>query len=481
MKVMVGFFTTESNEHIPVLNEISSYDLAFGEECVEKCVVGSVFRKNGIEVIPSVYADGGASGVIRRDTFDYIESCFLETVRTHLKELDGIYLHLHGASEVEGLGSGDHHIVKKIREITGPYLPIAVVCDPHGNLCQEYVESLQIIRSYRQAPHTDAEETMLKTAQMLVDLLNDRQNIHSVYRKLPLILGGEQSVSTDEPVKTINAYMDEMEKDPRIRSVSWHVGYIRHDTDVAGCGIVVVPQTEADQQYAEQKADELAKFVWDRRHEFHYTGTTAQPDEAMKMVLDQPHGPCVLTDSGDNATSGAKSWNTFVLRQVLALKDLKKTFLFAAINDPAACRLLLGHESGDTVSLNLGVGQDELSAPVAMTVEIRQKGDLVATNTNGQGRTVVGKQVLVHVCGTTVDIVVADAHNAFISNKMFEYAGITWQDYDVTVVKQGYIFPDLKKDASFYVMSLTDGPTLQDTAHIGFKRVMRPMYPIDEI
>ena len=56
---------------------------------------------------------------------------------------------------------------------------------------------------------------------------------------------------------TETKYMDEMEKDPRILSCSWHVGYIRHDCPEAGCGIVVVPQTENDIEYCEKIADEL--------------------------------------------------------------------------------------------------------------------------------------------------------------------------------------------------------------------------------
>ena len=124
MKVMVGLFTTESNANVPGKNEIGSYDLGFGDDCVRKLRVGEVFQAAGIDVIPSVYASAGASGVITRETFDYIESLFVRTVKEHLHEIDGIYLHLHGASTVEGLGSGDHHILKKIRELTGPYLPI---------------------------------------------------------------------------------------------------------------------------------------------------------------------------------------------------------------------------------------------------------------------------------------------------------------------------------------------------------------------
>ena len=162
-------------------------------------------------------------------------------MRDNLRDLDGIYLHLHGASYVEEIGSGEHHLVAAIRQIVGPYLPLAVSCDPHGNLTKEYVENTTFIRSYREAPHTDIAQTVQRTCRALIELIRHRQNITPVYRKLPLILGGEQSVSADEPVRSFNQYMDEMEKDPRILSASWHVGYLRHDCPEAGCGVVVIP------------------------------------------------------------------------------------------------------------------------------------------------------------------------------------------------------------------------------------------------
>ena len=281
MKVLIGHFTTEANAHIPMKNNLSNYELAFGDEVIERMKVRDVFEQAGIEIIPAVYAGGGPSGVIEKETFLTIENLFLDAVKKHLHEIDGLYLWLHGASYVEELGSGDFHIIQKIRELTGPYLPIAVSCDPHGNLTEAYVHSLQILRSFRESPHTDMVQTYRRVASMLCELLYDRQPIHPAYRKLPLILGGEQSVSADEPVRSINRYLDELEQDPRIRSASWHVGYLRHDCPEAGCGVVVVPQTEADQEYAETIADQLAEYVWQRRHEFHYTGLTAEPDAAL--------------------------------------------------------------------------------------------------------------------------------------------------------------------------------------------------------
>lgn len=479
MKVLVGQFVTESNAHIPLKNEISNYVMAFGDDCVRRTHVAEVFAEAGIDVIPSVFADAAASGVIKQDTFTYIESCFLRAVREHLDEIDGIYLMLHGASEVEGLGSGEHHILWEIRKIVGPYLPIAVCCDPHGNLCKEYVEDIQILRSYRESPHTDSVATMQKVAGMLCDLLKDRQNIHAAYHKLPLILGGEQSVSTDEPVKSLNRYMDELEQDPRIRSISWHVGYLRHDSPVAGCAIVAVPQTQADQAYAQQVADTVADYIWQRRKEFHYTGLTLKPEAALQKALEFDGKPVFITDSGDNVTSGATGWNTYILRQVLAVSDLQKRVLFANINDPVTYQQLAPLEIGTKIRIRLGVDQDEMSRGVDLDVTIRAKGKLQGFLFRREGN--YGDSVTVSVDDTPITVVVANTKQAMVEIHQFEGIGVSLEDYDLVVVKQGYIFPELKAMGKLCIMSLTDGATPQDTRLIPFKKILRPMYPLDEI
>ena len=479
MKVLVGLFTCESNANIPLKNEITQFVLGFGEDVAKNARVADVFANENIDIIPSIYASAGASGVIKKDCFEYIESCFVKACKEHKDEIDGVWLHLHGASYVEEYGSGDHHILKTIREILGPYIPIAVVCDPHGNLTKEYVENCTIIRSYRESPHTDADATKKLVAKMLCDHLKNRQNIHSIYRKLPLILGGEQSVSTDEPVLSINKYMDEMEKDPRVLSCSWHVGYIRHDCPEAGCGIVVVPATENDIEYCEQKADDLAKYVWDKRHEFHYTGFAIEPDKAMDMALEFNDKPVMITDSGDNVTSGATGWNTYVLRQALQAKT-DKTFLFANICDPIRFDIVNKLNIGDTTDIELGMNYDENSKPVKLNVTVKAKGYLRGYLMHVHDA-VYGYTVLVHVNGTNIDINIASTRQVMCEKHQFDACGIDWDNYDIIVVKQGYAFPEIKEKGKLVIMSLTNGSTLQNTALLPFKLIMRPMFPIDKI
>ena len=478
-KVLVAQFVTESNANIPYKTDLENYDLRFGEDAISQMNMGTVFADAGIEVVPSVYANGFSGGVVTRNAFDYIENRLLNDIRANLGTLDGMFLHLHGASEVEDIGSGDHHILKEVRKLVGPYMPIVVACDPHGNLCKEYVDGTTVIRSYRESPHTDLADTVKTCCRYLVDLLEHRRNIRPAYRKLPLILGGEQSVSADEPVRSINQYMDEMEKDPRILSASWHVGYIRHDTDVAGCGVVVVPNSEADQYYAEQKVDELAAYVWERRHEFHYTGLTQEPEEAIQSALNCPGKPVFLTDSGDNTTSGSVGANTWVLRQVMALPDTKgKNFLFGCITDPAVVAQLADVPEGTKTHIRLGMDLDELSRPVELDVTVKHNGRLEGfMGYEGD----YGACVLVSVEGYPIDIIIAEASHAVVELHQFEAAGAHCADYGVVIVKQGYIFPELKELGALCVMSLTDGATLQDTRRLPFKRIMRPMFPVDDI
>ena len=169
MKIIAAKFTLEANEHVPMFCDLENTALSFGQEALSHMQLGEVTERPDLELIPVLCADAGCSGVMRKGCFDYLEQRILGAIREHLADLDGIYLHLHGASFVEQIGSGEQHLLQQIRKLTGPYLPIAVACDPHGNLTQEYVENTTFIRSYREAPHIDIAETVQRTFQTLID------------------------------------------------------------------------------------------------------------------------------------------------------------------------------------------------------------------------------------------------------------------------------------------------------------------------
>ena len=242
----------------------------------------------------------------------------------------------------------------------------------------------------------------------------------------------------------------------------------------------MVPATESDSAYAETIADQLAEYVWQKRHEFHYTGLTAGLEEALNMAVNFEGKPVFISDSGDNVTSGVTGWNTLVLRRVLARKTRTKSFLFAAICDPGAFGKLNALAVGSAAEFTLGVNHDACSESVALRGTVKAKGKLMGYALHDVNA-VFGECVVVSLQDENIDVIVSSTRQVLCEQHQFENAGVNWDDYDVIVVKQGYIFPECKAKGRLCVMALTPGATPQNTAMIPFKRIQRPMFPIDQI
>ena len=121
---------------------------------------------------------------------------------------------------------------------------------------------------------------------------------------------------------------------------------------------------------------------------------------------------------------------------------------------------------------------DELSRPVELDVTVKHKGRLEGfMGYEGD----YGACVLVSVEGLPIDVIVTDTNHPFVERHQTLAAGVDWMDYDVVIVKTGYAFPEPTQQGALCVMSLTDGATLQDTRRLPFKRIMRPMFPVDDI
>ena len=99
----------------------------------------------------------------------------------------------------------------------------------------------------------------------------------------------------------------------------------------------------------------------------------------------------------------------------------------------------------------------------------------------------VGKCAVVHIDGTTIDVLVMPKAIQCSTMEQFNAAGIDFHSYDIVVVKKivvvkmGYLDTYLIPETAYHTMALTDGPTIQRSENIPFKRIRRPMWPIDDM
>ncbi len=482
MKVLTGLFTAESNVYSGKLSGIEDFQLKFGEGVKKEILVNNFFKENGIEIIPTIYADGAALGMVERSAFDFIENKILEELRKYCAEIDGIFLFLHGASYVQGLegDSGEHHIVREIRKITGPYLPICVVMDPHGNVSEELCRSCNMVTTYRNSPHTDRAESFHKAAGILVRYLKDRTagEIHPSYVRVPIILGGERCVSADEPLASINKMLDKEEKDERILSACYHIGYTRQDNYLCCAGVTVIPSREEYADYAGKAAKKIADYAFSKRHEFHFSGTAMEPDDAIQAAF-ETDGLVFITDSGDNQTAGAPGNNTWLLKRLMMEKNTRdKKILIASIFDPKAEEILKNIPEGERVNISVGIDENELSAPVGMKGTVVKQGQV---NSYRKTKENIGSVTAVKMDNCNITVMVSEKSISYNEIQQFEASGVNPSDYDIVAVKQGYIFPQLEAISQRSIMILTQGTTYQYTEHLPRKRCYRPIFPVDDI
>lgn len=482
MRILIGGFVVESNSYVEKLMMLENMAITRGEAVSDILYVRETARECDAELVPSLMAYGGAAGLMDKDGFDYILTQFKKAVKEHLHDIDGMFFFFHGASSVIDLegDSGDHALVREIRKITGPYMPLAMVTDPHGNLSQEQADNCNIIRTFRNSPHSDRREAHQIVFKALADLIKNRREIHPVYKKVPILLGGERCVSTDEPLYSINKLLNEIEADPRIMCCSYHVGYLRHDSPKCGAAVIVVPYNPEDEPYAEQKAQEIYDFVWARHRDFHFTGNADDPEKALDILMNTEGGPVFLADSGDNVTAGASGSSTYVLRQIINLRDFRdKNILIAGINDKDLYDdVLIHHKVGDHICFEIGADRNELSAKVALAGTILSYGDL---HHHYHNEAVVGACCTIRLDKVPVTLVVEDYPVSFAEKYQYDCANVDMSPYNFFVVKQGYLYPELRSQAKSYVMSLTDGETMQITERLIYKTVARPIWPLDNI
>lgn len=482
MKVLIGGFIAECNVYSNKIARIQDFNITEGEEIADNLAIREIAEENNIELVPSIWASAGGTGIVSEDSFDYILKQFKRYIRENEGKFDGMFFFFHGASYVENLEgfSGDHALVREIRKVVGPYMPIAVTCDPHGNISQEHADNCTILRTFRHSPHTDRNEALQITFKALIDVMKNRREIHEVYKRVPILLGGERCVSTDEPLVSINKLLNEIEDDPRILSCSYHIGYLRHDSDKCGAGIIVVPNGPEDEEYGKQKAQQIYDFVWERHKEFHFTGYADEPEIALEEMLKFNDSPCFLTDSGDNVTAGAPGENTFVLKQVLELKDFNsKNILLAMIVDKQLCVSYLKNKKvNEHVKFEVGGQNNWFKEKIQLSGTVISMGDL---HRHYHEAKVVGTGYAIKLDNIPVTVIIGDEPISFAERIQYEWCNVNLDAYDLIVVKQGYLYPELKAMAKHYVMSLTDGACMQRTEKLPYKYVSRPIYPLDNI
>jgi microcystin degradation protein MlrC len=311
----------------------------------------------------------------------------------------------------------------------------------------------------------------------------------------------------------------DLEARPGIVSASLMNGHCW--ADVPDIGVAAVVVTDDNAALAQAEANRLAGLFWERRAGFDF-GTEAYPvDEAVAAAMAAPESTVFLSDSGDNPGAGGTTDVTALLASLLA--HGAANVVFASIWDRAAVDACITAGVGQEVSVSLGGKLDTRhGTPLPVTGRVR----LISDGSYYRGG-VHAPHHLVHR-GTTVvltvdgiDIIVTAERQSYEEPAHFRSlvvgagdwvsgaggwdpgagatastvdaeapgggeetpgagAGVEPLAYKIVALKRGYLTSPLEAISPRSILAITPGVTNCDVTQLEYRRVNRPMYPLDQ-
>lgn len=489
MRIALIAFSQETNDFNPLpttMEDFRSYGIYHGQQVLDRQgKVGSIggfvsaVEESGldVEIVPIIRGMAVAGGRLDAESFDY----FRDEIRDGLHaagKLDGLMLQLHGACAADGFDDVEGEYAELCRSILGPDVPIALALDHHANITTKIMANVDGIVGHRTQPH-DLPDTGRIGAEMMLKLACGAVKPVMAWRKIPLVTHQEQFLTAKGPMKKWFDAARAAEDDPKVLQVSHYPMQPWLDVDEGGWSTVVV--TDNDPELAERLAAEMAEMVWSMRDDF-LVREAIGVDDAVRAADAEAEGVVVLSDTGDTVYGGAAGDSNVILESMLRL-GIEGPALIPMISKKAVADLVKAGEGAEvTVKLG-GCTATEFFDPLEVTGTVRKIADGTHARVEGymhQDEVNMGRVVIFETGPVTLMISelrgvagnVPGAYRAF---------GIEPKDYKIAVLKTASNFQAFAPITSRMIRADTRGPGQSDVYTLPWKRLPRPVHPLDEV
>jgi microcystin degradation protein MlrC len=422
--------------------------------------------------IPTLTGHALPGGTVTREAYESLATKMLKMLASG-GPYDGLFFDIHGAMSVEGLDDPEGDLIERIRGVVGKKTVISTSMDLHGNVSWRLAQQSDLITCYRMAPHEDELESKQRAVDNLLDRLESGKGkpAFKAWIPVPILLPGEKTSTRIEPGKSLYARVAPASRQPGVTDAAIWIGYAWAD-EPRNHGVVMV--TGDDRETVTRTAEELARSFWNVRSEFSFVAPTASLEDSLNKAIASDKRPFIISDMGDNPTAGGAGDVTWTLREILKRPQFSSengpSVIYASIPGPELVREAEKAGVGGHVSALAGAAVDaRFSPPIRLsgTVEAIQHGDLHAET-----------EVVVRV--GSVCVIVTRKRKPYHFEADFTRLGLNPRKTGILVVKMGYLVPELYEMRGDWIMALTPGGVDQDLDRLPYRRINRPMFPLDK-
>ncbi len=491
MRIAIGQLWQETNTFNPwptTRRDFEQFGVLRGPELVERLAdtnepggfIQSLRRwPERPELVGLVRLPAWPGGAATAETFAWLRQELVGALERQMP-VDGVLLALHGALVADEHPDVEGEILRAVRAVIGPRVPLVATLDLHTNLTEAMVRAASALVLYHTAPHIDVFETGQRGANVLRRILVEGARPVTAFQKLPLVVPAERA-NTQDPASVsydLRQRLQEMEAQPQILGAG--LATVQPWLDIPELGSAVVVVADGAAALARSSCRDLAAEVWQRRRD--YLPELVPVEAAVRAAHDEDEGLVVLSDSADATTSGAPGDSTWVLRELLRYEWHRPALvtLVAAEVVEAARQRGIGAEM--EVSLG-GVRDYRFSQPLPVTVRVVGlfearfvlSGHLARNLPIDMGPSAVLRHGNVH-------IIVTSRSGPHFAPELFRSAGLDPFAASVLVAKSPCGFRAAYQERARTIQVVkAPGCAPSDFWHYDYRHIPRPLWPWDEI
>lgn len=422
--------------------------------------------------VPARISRSLPGGAVTREAYESIVGKTMALLEQG-KPYDGLFLDIHGAMSVDGLDDPEGDFIQRIRKVIGSKTIISTSMDLHGNVSGRLARESDLITCYRMAPHEDAWESRQRALENLLKRIETGKGkpAYKAYVAVPILLPGEKTSTRIEPGKSLYAQVAPAASQEGIVDAAIWVGYAWADEPRNHAVVMAVGD---DQEKVTQTAEKLAKSFWDVRNEFVFVAPTGDLTECLNKALASDKRPFFISDSGDNPTAGGAGDVTWTLTEVLKRPEFRSPngphLIYASIPGPELIEKAVAAGVGKEIEAHAGGIVDSRFAPPLLL-----KGTITAIE---QGDKDAETEVVIKT--GSVSVIVTNKRKPYHKEADFTRLGLNPREADIVMVKIGYLEPELYAMQKDWLLALTPGGVDQNLERLPYKRIQRPMFPLDK-
>ncbi len=493
-RVLLAGISHETHTFVAETTPLAKFTIRRGTELLGCAGDGSmvdgfleVAAAEGWSVVPVCVYRAQPSGRIEHAVFEAFWAEVAAGVRQALAEgpLAAIWLALHGAGVSTECDDIEGELLGRLRALPGVGdLPIFAAFDLHANFTDAMARHATGLVGFRENPHIDARDTAMRSARLLARCLREGVRPHMRSCRVPVIWPPTGTGTAVSPMLDLEAQARRIEAEqPQIWAVNVIGGY--SFSDVADAGVAFSLVTTGDDTSAEAALQSLCDIAILLRD----LGQPAEwdLDAALAEIKTKPGGPWIVIEPADNIGGGTAGDCTTVLRGLLR-HDIRNAVVVIA--DAEAVAELSKLQPGDTATLKVGGKRDPLDpGPVELTVRLVSRSDgrfdLEDRNSHmvGSGgiHIQMGPSAVVDVDGK-ITILLNSTKTAPMDLGQLRSQGIVPETKSVIAVKAAVAHRRAYDPiaAGSYIVK-TPGACTSDLITLPYRKLRRPIYPLDPV